>query len=209
MSAARRPKYYSLGDNCEVALQLQRIGRLEDDDFFRWHATLFPTLIKLLEADFASVCADDQLERHGRPEFGVLIDRRYELVVHSPFVVDGVDNFRGPSHDRLYRFFAADIARRAEAFRRNLSGGGACFFCKYGGSGGPAAAAALAELMRRKAGHGDFLIVFVQEAKYSGEWSAGNVLPVYIEKFAPWDHTDRFDAAAWDAVFETVAASGW
>jgi len=194
-----------LGNNCEVGLQLRRFGLMERDDFFIWHAAPFLTVTKLLAAEFADVGADNHLER---PRLGsdMIVDRHYGLEIHSPFLVNGVDHFRTADHSRIYRFFSAALKRRAEAFLQHLRDGNVIYVCKYQDHTSMEDASILARLLREKAGHDRFNLVFVQERRAQDEeWSVPNVLPAYVEAFARWDRTTEYDAASWEAVFQQAA----
>lgn len=195
-------KYVSLGYNCEIAFVLQEHGFPQTDDLFAWTWAPISGVTEMISRNFSNVFEEENLE----PQAGsrMIQDRLYGVFHHSPFHHDGIDEFGGPRHKRIYEFSRALVEKKIAAFRNDLeSGAKVAYIVKYDEPLAKRNAIELRDAILRRHASGDFLLIVVQEeGKREAEWGENRIANRYVSRFADIQTANEFDRLSWQRVLE-------
>lgn len=202
-------KYVSLGYNCEIAFVLQDRGFTQADDLFAWTWAPISAVTQMISRDFSNVFEDVNLEP--QPGTRMIQDRLYGVFHHSPFHHDGIDEFGGPRHTRIYQYSRALIEKKIRAFRAELeSGANVVYLVKYDEPLARRNAAELRDAILRRHANGNFTLIVVQEeSKREADWGESRIANRYVSQFAAIESANVYDGPSWQRIldeFPVVAA---
>jgi hypothetical protein len=201
--------YISLGDNCEIGLQLRRVG-YEQSSFFRFTASHFNSTYQIIENDFQDIFLKENLVprvcRNG--ETVMVRDTKYNIGIHArmPYIdrEDGktifVENDAfNAAYDREYskiRYLIEKWNSLVNSDRKVL------YLIKSQNNTSRANAEKLLELFSRKYPDLDFNLVYLQlEKDREPDWGIPRLHNRYLPRFAPFSSAKNGDAESWDRLF--------
>lgn len=195
-------KYVSLGYNCEIAFVLQDRGFAQTDDLFAWTWAPVSAVTQMILRNFSNVFEEANLEP--QPGTRMIQDRLYGVFHHSPFHHDGIDEFRGPRHRRIYEYSRALIEKKIGLFRRDLEAGvSAAYLLKYDEPLARRNAVELRDALLRRHANGNFVLIVVQEeAKREADWGEERIANRYVSQFAAIETANEYDAPSWQRILD-------
>lgn len=195
-------KYVSLGYNCEIAFVLQERGFTQADDLFAWTWAPISAVTQMILRNFSNVFDEANL----KPQAGtpMIEDQLYGVFHHSPFHHDGIDEFGGPRHKRIYEFSRALIEKKIRSFQHDLeSGANVAYLVKYDEPLARRNALELRDAIMRRHASGNFLLIVVQEeSNREPDWGEQRIANRYVSKFAPIPAANEFDRASWHGLLD-------
>ena len=151
----------------------------------------------MISRDFSNVFEEPHLE----PQAGsrMIQDRLYGVFHHSPFHHDGIDEFGGPRHKRIYEYSRALVDKKVTLFRNDLeTGANIAYLVKYDEPLARRNAVELRDAILRRHASGNFLLVFIQEdGRREPEWGEDRIANRYVSRFADIESANEFDRPSW------------
>jgi Putative papain-like cysteine peptidase (DUF1796) len=197
----------SLGDNCEPGFVLRKLG-CEAGSLFRWARVTPDQLLAVLRADFEGIYEFAGLT----PLYLDMVkDKRYGIGWHtemrSAVADDGRWRFVGDDtvRQKIYRQEIEKIRYLASKFISHTQLGGIIFVLKCNaGIATDVLYAILASLARIAAGN-RFALLEIRASDDPAQIGTvtqerPDLLRGYISRFAPYEHADDIDMAAWTKI---------
>jgi hypothetical protein len=198
----------SLGDNCEPGFVLRKLG-CEAGSLFRWARVTPDQLLAVLRADFDGIYEFAGLT----PLYHDMVkDKRYGIGWHtemrSAVAADGRWRFIGDetARQKIYRQEIEKIRYLTSKFISHAQLGGIIFVLKCNaGIATDVLYAILASLARIAAGN-RFALLEIRASDDPAQVGTvtqerPDLLRGYISRFAPYEHADDIDMAAWTKIF--------
>jgi Putative papain-like cysteine peptidase (DUF1796) len=201
--------YISLGDNCEVGLQLRRIG-YEHSSFFRFTASPFKSTYQIIENDFQNIFLKESLvPRVCRDRETVMVrDTKYDIGIHAAMPYVKTEKGRNlfiqneafnAAYDREYSKVRYLIEKWNSLVKSDQN---VLYLIKAQDNTSRENAEKLLDLLNRKYPNHHFSIVYLQLEKYrEPDWGIPRLYNRYLPRFAPFSHAKGGDAPSWDKLF--------
>lgn len=196
-------RFCSLGWNCEPGVALRELGYPESMDYFKWSATKFDSLMRIIEEDFESAYLAQNMVSDGI----MVTDTAHSASTHRPSAkyFDEGSN----SESDLFAFIEKDKRNRGKLFLDELSSPSPLvFILSYVGTNARDNATKLRSVLLEKGMNPLSLILVVQEeTAVEGAWGIEGIDNVYLKSFAPYTDVGSLLLSDWEKIFRNYPVS--
>lgn len=199
-------RYVSLGRNCEVAFQFRRFFGKENSSYFSWNVTSFDAAINLIKNYFNGVLLDKNIEGNG--DSGMVWDRAYEYLFHTPFSTDV------PQNDPEYQSRIDNHRQKAEYLINKFRGsynetGMTAYFYVTDDGDCKTKSLIFRDTLSEKHQSKNFTVIILQdESKKEPSWGEECLENRYLKRLAPWADATDGHVSSYDRVFREFPIEG-
>jgi hypothetical protein len=191
-------EYISLGGRCETAFQFRRVLGRDSSSFFSWNVTPLPSLIRLLETDFAGILQPETLA----PNEWLVYDQSADYSFHlhgegrkskeHPDFLNNLAQFKEKADYLIQKL--RDDARSGKRI--------AYFYRAEENYDLKPQAERVRDLLAALHGGINFTLIFVQEeSRRTPDWNIEGVRNRYLTRFAPFNDQGDAHLLSWDKIF--------